>query len=52
MYIKMSDFFLGMGKPFTVQVLDIAEKLYKEEGDVYFWKVTRPNIFMYCSKGE
>ena len=36
MYIKMSDFFMGMGKQFTVEVLDIAEKLFQNEGDVLF----------------
>jgi len=27
-FIKMSDFFMGMGKPFTVEVLEITEKLF------------------------
>ena len=29
MYVKMSDFFMGMGKQFTMETLDIAEKLYE-----------------------
>ena len=36
MYIKMSDFFMGMGKNFTMEVLDIAEKLSQKEGDLLF----------------
>lgn len=36
MYIKMSDFFMGMGKPFTVEVLDIAEKLSRNKGEILF----------------
>ena len=36
MYIKMSDFFMGMGKQFTIEVLDIAEKLFQNEGEVLF----------------
>ena len=36
MYIKMSDFFMGMGKQFTMEVLDIAEKLFQTEGAVLF----------------
>ena len=33
-YIKMSDFFMGMGKPFTVEVLEIVEKLFCNAGSL------------------
>jgi CRP-like cAMP-binding protein len=36
MVIKISDFFMGMGKAFTIEVLDIAEKLFHKEGAVLF----------------
>jgi CRP-like cAMP-binding protein len=36
MYMKMSDFFMGMGRDFTMEVLDLAEKLSREEKDVLF----------------
>lgn len=36
MYIRMSDFFAGMGRDFTMQVLDIAEKVTQKETQVLF----------------
>ena len=30
MYIKMSDFFMGMGKQFTMEVLDHCRKIISE----------------------
>ena len=52
MYIKMSDFFMGMGKQFTVEVLDIAEKLFQNEGDVLFHERDPANHFYVLLKGR
>ncbi|MBW2468518.1 MAG: cyclic nucleotide-binding domain-containing protein [Deltaproteobacteria bacterium] len=52
MYIKMSDFFMGMGKQFTVEVLDIAEKLFKNEGDVLFHEGEPARHFFVLLKGR
>jgi CRP-like cAMP-binding protein len=52
MYIKMSDFFMGMGKQFTVEVLDIAEKLFQNEGDVLFREGNPAKHFFVLLKGR
>lgn len=52
MYIKMSDFFMGMGKQFTVEVLDIAEKLFHNEGDVLFHEGDPARHFFVLLKGR
>jgi len=52
MYIKMSDFFMGMGKQFTVEVLDIAEKLSQNEGDVLFHEADPAKHFFVLLKGR
>ena len=52
MYIKMSDFFMGMGKTFTMEVLDIAEKLSQQEGDLLFNKGDQANHFYVLLKGR
>ena len=52
MYIKMSDFFMGMGKQFTVEVLDIAEKLSQNEGDVLFHEGDPAKHFFVLLKGR
>jgi CRP-like cAMP-binding protein len=52
MYIKMSDFFMGMGKQFTVEVLDIAEKLFQNEGDVLFHEGDPAKHFFVLLKGR
>ena len=52
MYIKMSDFFMGMGKQFTVEVLDIAEKLLQNEGDILFRKGDPAKHFFVLLKGR
>ena len=52
MYIKMSDFFMGMGKNFTMEVLDIAEKLSQKEGDLLFHEGDQANHFYVLLKGR
>jgi CRP-like cAMP-binding protein len=52
MYIKMSDFFMGMGKQFTMEVLDIAEKLYQIEGAVLFQEGDPAKHFFVLLKGR
>jgi len=52
MYIKMSDFFMGMGKQFAVEVLDIAEKLFQNEGDVLFFEGDAARHFFVLLKGR
>jgi CRP-like cAMP-binding protein len=52
MYIKMSDFFMGMGKQFTVEVLDIAEKLLQNEGDILFREGDPAKHFFVLLKGR
>ena len=36
MYLKISDFFSGMGKDFTLDAMKMAEKLNNNKGDVLF----------------
>ena len=52
MYIKMSDFFMGMGKQFTVEVLDSSEKLLQDEGDVLFHEGDPAKYFFVLLKGR
>ncbi|MGD8883389.1 MAG: cyclic nucleotide-binding domain-containing protein [Desulfobacterales bacterium] len=52
MYIKMSDFFMDMGKDFSVEVLDIAEKLSQKEGDLLFNAGDQANHFYVLLKGR
>ena len=52
MYIKMSDFFMGMGKQFTVEALDIAEKLFQNEGAILFHEGDPANHFFVLLKGR
>jgi len=52
MYIKMSDCFMGMGKQFTVEVLDIAEKLFRNEGEVLFQEGNPAKHFYVLLKGR
>jgi len=52
MYIKMSDFFLGMGKNFTVEVLDIAEKRSYKARDILFHQGDPANHFYVLLKGR
>ena len=52
MYIKMSDFFMDMGKKFTMEVLDIAEKLSHKEGDLLFHAGDQANHFYVLLTGR
>ena len=52
MYIKMSDFFMGMGKDFTMEVLDVAEKLSRREKDVIFQEGDPAGYFYVLLKGR
>ena len=52
MYVKMSDFFMDMGKPFTMEVLDIAEKLFLKEGEVLFQEGDPARYFFVLLKGR
>jgi len=52
MYIKMSDFFMGMGKNFSVEVLDISEKLSRIEGDLLFLEGDPAHHFYVLLKGR
>ena len=48
----MSDFFMGMGKQFTVDVLDVAEKLFQNESDVLFQEGDPAQHFFVLLKGR
>ena len=52
MYIKMSDFFMGMGKQFTIEVLDIAEKLFHNEDEILFHEGDPAKHFFVLLKGR
>jgi len=52
MYIKMSDFFMGMGKNFSMEVLDISEKLSLTEGDLLFLEGDPAHHFYVLLKGR
>ena len=52
MYIKMSDFFMGMGKNFSMEVLDISEKLSRTEGDLLFLEGDPAQHFYVLLKGR
>ena len=52
MYIKMSDFFMGMGRDFTMEVLDVAAKLAQQEGDVLFQEGEPAGHFYVLLKGR
>ena len=52
MYIKMSDFFMGMGRDFTMEVLDIADKLSQQEKDILFQEGDPARHFYVLLKGR
>jgi CRP-like cAMP-binding protein len=52
MYIKMSDFFMGMGRQFTMEVLDIAKKLFRKEGEILFHEGDPAKHFYVLLKGR
>lgn len=43
---------MGMGKPFTLEVLDIAEKLFQEEGNLLFQEGDPAKHFFVLLKGR
>jgi CRP-like cAMP-binding protein len=52
MYIKMSDFFMEMGRDFTMEAMDIAEKLARQEKDVLFQEGEPASHFYVLLKGR
>lgn len=52
MYMKMSDFFMGMGRDFTMEVLDLSEKLSRQEKDVLFREGDPARHFYVLLKGR
>ena len=52
MHLKMSDFFMGMGRDFTMEVMDIAEKLSRNEKDVLFEEGEPAGHFYVLLKGR
>ena len=52
MYMKMSDFFMGMGRDFTMEAMDLAEKLSEAEKDVLFKAGDPAGHFYVLLKGQ
>ena len=52
MFIKISDFFMGMGKNFTMEVLDISERISLKEGDLLFHEGDQASHFYVLLKGR
>ena len=52
MYIKMSDFFMGMGRDFTMEVMDVAERLSQQEKDILFQEGDPAKHFYVLLKGR
>ncbi len=48
----MSDFFMGMGKNFTMEVLDISERISLKEGDLLFHEGDQASHFYVLLKGR
>ncbi len=46
MYLKSADLFLGMGKEFVTEALDISTKLSRAEGD-YLFQLNEPAVHFY-----
>ena len=46
MYLKSADLFLGMGKEFVTETLDISTKLCRAEGD-YLFQLNEPAVHFY-----
>ena len=46
MYLKSADLFLGMGKEFVTQALDISTKLSQAQGD-YLFHLNEPAVHFY-----
>ena len=52
MYIKIADLFLGMGKEFVIEAMDISTKLSHKEGDVLFYAGDQALHFYILLKGR
>ena len=52
MYLKSADLFLGMGKEFVTQALDISSKLSRAEGDYLFHLNEPASHFYILLKGK
>jgi len=51
-YLKSADLFLGMGKEFVKDALDIATKMSQNEGDFLFHQGDQANHFFILLKGK
>jgi CRP-like cAMP-binding protein len=51
-YLKSADLFLGMGKEFVKEALDMATKLSQAEGDVLFNQGDHARYFYILLKGK
>ncbi len=52
MYLKMSDFFSGMGKDFTIEAMEMSEKSNQNNGDVIFHMGDPAGHFYVLVKGS
>ena len=52
MYLKSADIFLGMGKEFVIQALDISTRLSRVEGDFLFHLNEPASHFYILLKGK
>ena len=52
MYLKSADLFLGMGKEFVTEALDISTKLSPAEGDYLFHQNEHAGHFYVLMKGK
>jgi CRP-like cAMP-binding protein len=52
MYLKMADFFSGMGKDFTVDAMEMAQKSIHKPGDVLFQLGNPAGRFYILVKGS
>ena len=52
MYLKSADLFLGMGKEFVKEALDISTKMSQNEGDFLFHQGDLANHFFILLKGK
>ena len=52
MYLKSADLFLGMGKEFVTEALDISTKLSRAEGDYLFHQNEPAGHFYILLKGK
>ncbi len=52
MQVRMLDFFMGMGKDFTFEAMDISQKLFQDKGDVLFNEGDPAGHFYVLLKGS